>query len=288
MSGTLNATVLRSTYKEVLGQAIQQVDSLLKDSCMPGKIEGDFLYMDELNALNYHEVTGRHASTQNTVDTWDRRRVGLRRFTVAPLLDDLEKVAMGAADPKSALVEGSKRALKRAMDDVIKEAFDADVASGYTGGSTTSFDSNNVITCSSGITIATFRTLEETLISNEAWDEDEEKYLVIGPKEMNMIRQIDAYNSIEYNEQKSLGKAKRPPFFNFNIIVSNRLDVSGGVRACYAYTKSAMTFAMQKEIEVQIDRLPSANQDWQVYAELRCNALRVHEEGILKLNVTES
>jgi hypothetical protein len=282
-------TISENTYKKAIMHSVQQEGTLLRDACEVGKVQGEYLYIDELNAMEAFEVLSKYADTQTTEHSWERRRTYLRRFTVAPMLDTFDEVAIATKDPKSPLVEGTKRAMNRRMDDLIIEAFDADVQTGHTGGSTTTFDSNNIITCATGLDLASLRAAEEKLITNEVWDLDEPRYLVIGPKQLNDLRQIDQYNSIDYNNLKSLSDGARPPFLGFNIIVSNRLGLDdSGNRKCFAWTKSAMMFGIGKDVQVKIAELPTKNYAWQVFTEAFLSAVRSYEEGVLMLACTES
>lgn len=282
-------TIAENTYKKTIMHSAQQSQSLLRNACEIGKVQGEYLYVDELNAMEAFEVLSKYADTQNTEHSWERRRTYLRRFTVAPLLDTFDEVQIATKDPKSSLVEGTVRAMNRKFDDLIIEAMDADVQSGQTGAETTTFDANNIIPCATGLDLAALRAAEERLIGNEVWDLDEPRYLVIGPKQLNELRQIDQYNSIEYNDKKSLADGSRPPFMGFNIIVSNRLGLDdSGRRKCFAWPKSAVMVGIGKDAKVKIAELPSKNYTWQVFTEMFINAVRTFEEGVIELACVES
>lgn len=282
-------TIAENTYKKAIMHSAQQAGTLLRNACEVGKVEGEYLYIDELNAMEAYEIFGKNQDTQTTASSWERRRTYLRRFAVSPMLDKFDEVIVATKDPKSPLAEGTIKAMNRQTDDLIVAAFDADVQTGHAGGSTETFDSNNIIECASGLDLTALRAAEELLITNHVWDLDEPRYLVIGPKQLNELRQIDQYNSIEYNDKKSLSDGSRPPFLGFNIIVSNRLGTDDSDRRkCFAWTKSAMMFGIGKDVKVKISERPDKNYSWQIFTEAFLNAIRVFEEGVIELACVES
>lgn len=279
-------TAFKNSYADAIMFAAQQSESKLRQACEIGRVEGEYLYMDELTALSASEILTRNADTVNVDTDWDRRRVYLRRFAVAPLIDDFDQLMM-IQDPKSSVVKATVKAMNRQLDDLIIGAFNADVATGHAGGTTTSYDSSNTVTAGSDLDLTALRSTKKILDTNNLEDENE-RYIVCSPTQIFSLLNVTQVQSADYNTVKALVNGEIDTFMGFKFIVSNRLTKSGSVRACFAWVKPAMQVGVGKEITTMIDQRPDKNYSWQIYTEMWMGALRTMEEGVCQINCTEA
>lgn len=278
--------VYKNAYEKNIMQAVQQDVSRLESAVDMGRIEGEYLFMDTLQSAEPTEIVTRLADTNWSDTDWERRSVYLRRWYDGPILDRAD-IEWMMTDPKSALVERTKRGMSRQKDRVIIEAFDATVKLGKNRDSDQVFDTNNVVTAGSGLTIAKLREVKKILDVNEMMDGDE-RYIVVSPVQIDNLLGTTEATSSDYNSVKTLVSGDIDTFMGFKFITSNLLTVASSVRVCFAWTKSSMQFGLSKDITVRTGELEDKHFAPYVYTELWCNALRVREEGVVKVNCTES
>jgi len=279
-------TAFKNTYADNIMDEAQQNMSKLRTACDIGRVEGEYLYMDELLKMEAAEILTRNADTVNIESDWDRRRTYLRRFAVAPLIDDMDSLLM-LKDPKSAVVKSTVKAMNRRLDELIIEAFNADVATGHDGGTTTTYDSGNTVTAGSDLSLDALRAVKKILDENELEDESE-RYIVVSPTQISSLLNVSQIQSADYNTVKALVHGEVDSFMGFKFITSNRLNKSGSVRACFAWVKPAMQVGIGKDITTQIEQLATKNYSWQIYTEMRMAAVRTMEEGVCLVNCTEA
>lgn len=279
-------SAFKNTYADNIMHEAQQNMSKLRGACEIGRVEGEYLYMDELLSMTASEILTRNADTVNVETDWDRRRVYLRRFAVAPLVDQFDQLMM-IQDPKSAVVKSTVKAMNRRLDELIIEAFNADVATGHAGGTTTTYDSSNTVTASSDLDLTALRNAKKILDTNELEDENE-RYIACSPTQIFSLLNVTQVQSADYNTVRALVNGEIDTFMGFKFIVSNRLTKTGSVRACFAWVKPAMQVGIGKDIVTQIDQRSDKNYSWQIYTEMWMGALRTMEEGVCQINCTES
>jgi len=123
------------------------------------------------------ENNSRHGDTPLVYTPHDRRRLSLRDFDWADLLDRKDKIRT-LIDPTSTYATNAAFAAMRKQDDIIIEGFYANAQIGKTGASSAAFDTSNMripinyvesgSAVNSGLTIAKLRrarTIPEFLLN---------------------------------------------------------------------------------------------------------------------------
>src|SRR5882762_9843352 len=120
MSFTVDIAWVNS-YHSNINLLSQQMGSRLAAAVRTETQQAEFDFYDRIDATAAVEVTTRHGDTPLISSPHDRRRVGLRQFDWADLIDKWDRVRM-IADPTSSYTQNAVMALGRAKDQVIIDA----------------------------------------------------------------------------------------------------------------------------------------------------------------------
>jgi hypothetical protein len=280
----------KDDFEMNLKYEIQQAVSFLSPCCTQGRIEGENLYTDFIDAFEANEIVGRNQDTINNEPDYSRRRVQLKRFNVAPLLDKADMIYL-MDNPQGEVLENCKRAINRSIDNAVYAAFDATVETGRSGAGSQTFDSNNVVTAASGLTFA--KLLEaKTLLDNNslgAWEMDEH-FLACTPNQIANLLSEEKVTSSDYAAIKALVNGEINSFMGFNFVKvpTTTITASAGVRKCFAFAKRGVFYGVASDLEVRVDDREDKNYSTQIFVEWMGNALRHYEELVIRIDSTES
>lgn len=277
-----------NNYSDDLVHLVQQKSSYLMNTVMVDyDFSGEYKYYDQLGASGpMNERTTRWEDTIYSDMNHDRRRLGKKYFTLATLWDDFDQVNQ-VLNPTSAYTQSLVSAAARTRDDRIIAAVTGNAYSGKEGGTTVSFDANNVITNGgTGMSVAKILETMEILNGYDV-DPDEEKYIVLGPKQVTDLMNELKYTSKDYVDFGALQSGKVAPFHGFNLIMSNRLTAAENVRQCLAYCKSGIQMGISRDISVEIDKVPNKNNSIQILVKQALDATRLEEEKTVRIDCSE-
>src|SRR4051812_10920405 len=134
-------TALVQAYRSNIEIKFQQKGSRLRPCVRNESQHAKYDFYDRIGPTDAVEVTNRHSDTPLISTPHDRRRVGLRDFDWADLIDNKDKIRM-LADPTSSYTMNAVMALGRAQDDVIIQAAFDNAFAGETGSTTVAFPSS--------------------------------------------------------------------------------------------------------------------------------------------------
>lgn len=275
----------KNQYHMTLMHALQQKMSKLRPYMKEYSVKGEYYDVDFLSATSTTAVTASHQDTTNTDMTMSRRRLSLSRYTHAPLIDTFDKLKL-MIDPTSDYVQNAVGAFNRTIDELVIDAFTATVTTGKTGSGTATFDNDNVISSSSsGLGVDKLRQAKRILDLNEAGDE---RFIVVSPYQIDDLLNNTKVASADYNTVRALVYGEIDTFMGFKFITSNLINKSASDRHCLAWSYESMALGIGKDMETNIDRLPTKNYDWQVFTEMFLGAIRLYEGGVVRIDCTES
>lgn len=287
---TYNAyNAFHDSFTETIKHAIQVPDSFLRPVISQGDIRGEYLYTDYLNSLSAHEVVGRNSDTQNVEAEFDTRRVGLKTYAVAPLIDPQDVVFL-MRDPAGRVKEACLMAINRAIDSLIYTAFDATVTTGREGASTEAYDTSNTVTAGSGLTVAKLREIKTVLDGNNMIHKGDTRYILCTTNQIDNLLGEEKATSADYATVKALAQGEINSFMGFEFIMgpTSLVTASGGVRKCFFWTKQSMFYGVGSDVKVRVTERPDKNHSTQIHVTFMANALRQYEEGVGIVNCTES
>ncbi len=246
----------------------------------------EFIFADSQGPRDATEITSRLGNTQwQEPDTY-RRRIGKRSFEFTTLLDKFEKLDR-LSDPTSGEFKNAVMALGRVTDKLIIDNMRGNVYTGESSNATALGAGQKIAHGSAGITVAKLIEINEKF--NEAnVDPDEKRYLIIGPKQLSDMLNIDKLTSADFAAVKALVQGQVDSFMGFNFIVSNQLVLTSTTRYCLAYVESAFELVIDQDMNTTSDRLPERRNAIGVQTQYSLGGTRIEDEKVIEVACTES
>lgn len=290
-------TALVQAYRANIELKFQQMGSRLRSLVRNESQAAEFEFYDRIGAVDAVEVTTRHGDTPLISTPHDRRRVALRDFDWADLIDKKDKIRM-LADPTSSYVTNAVMALGRAQDDVIIQAAFAVAYTGKTGSTTVSFPAASEIAvnyvesgspANSNLTVGKLRRARYLLDKAEATTEGQfDLVAVIDPSQTQSLLRTTEVTSSDYNTIKALVQGEIDTFMGFKFVKSNRLTVAANVRECILFEREGLLLASGLEINVDVGPRRDKRNSIQVYVCGSFGSSRMWEEKVLRVKCDET
>lgn len=289
-------TALVQSYRANIEIKFQQMGSRLRPYCRQESQNAEFDFYDRIGPTDAIEVTNRHGDTPLVSTPHDRRRVALRDFDWADLIDRKDRLRM-LADPASSYTTNAVYALGRKMDDVIIEASVGTAYTGKTGATTVAFPASQQVAvnyvesgtaANSNLTIGKLRRVRTILGLNEAIMEGEQCVAVISPAQIQSLLRTTEVTNSDYNTVKALVAGEIDTFMGFKFIMSNRLSVASSVRSCLFWAKQGMLLAVASEIIVDVGPRRDKRNSIQIYVSASFGSSRMWEEKVVTVACDET
>ena len=288
-------TAFVNQYHANVTLALQQMNTRFKDAVRVETITGEYDYFDQIGATSAVFGSIRHGDTEYVNTPHTRRRVEMQNAHWADLIDNEDKLKL-LMDPTSAYVQNAVAAMFRGMDDVIITAFDALAYTGHAGGSTESFDSNNIVgvtvgdtvngSTACGLNVAKLRAAAKILNANEVPKED--RYIAISAQQLDDLLGSTSVTSIDFNTVRALVDGSINSFMGFTFINSERLGVtSTPYREVLAWQKNGLLLGIGSDVMAKIDQLPAKKYSTQVFVSMNLGAVRMDEKACVQILCNE-
>ncbi len=283
-------------YRNNISMLVQQKGSRLRPFVRVEPQNSEFEFYDRIGATDAVEITGRHQDTPLVSTPHDRRRVSLRDYDWADLIDRQDKLKM-LIDPTSAYAMNAVFAMGRKMDDaIIGAAFDS-AYSGKTGQTTVSFPAGNLVAvnyvesgpaANGNLTIGKIRRAKEILDAYEN-DPDEARIMTCTANSLHSLLRNIEITSQDYNVVKALVEGKVDTFMGFKFVRTQRLLTDGfGYRRHIAWVQSKLLLAVSQDPTVDVGPRRDKRNSMQVYVTMGIGATRMEEEGVVEIKVDET
>jgi hypothetical protein len=289
-------TAFVQQYKANVEHLLQQKGSRLRPYVRVETQNAEFDFYDRIGATSAQEVTGRHQDTPLINVPHDRRRVSLRDFDWAELIDRQDRIRM-LIDPTSPYSQNASFALGRKMDEIILEAAFGTVFTGKTGSSSVTFPAGQQIAVNyvesgsatnSGLTVGKLRAAKETLDAAEN-DPSDPRYIICTAKQITDLLRTTEVTSSDFNSVKALVQGDVNTFMGFEFVRTELVNAdSSGYRRVLAYCKSGLLMAVGQDVNVDIGPRRDKRNSTQVYCSASFGAVRMEEEKVLEIKCDES
>lgn len=296
MSFTVDVALVNA-YRSNIELKFQQMGSRFRPYVRQESQNAEFEFYDRIGPTDAVEVTGRHTDTPLVGTDHDRRRVGLRDFDWADLIDKKDKLRM-LADPTSAYCMNAIYALGRSMDDVIIQAATGNAYSDKTGSTVIAFPAGNIVAANyvesgtasnSNLTIGKLRKVRFLLDKAEAANEGEADLVAaVDPSQIQSLLRTTEVTNADYNTVKALVAGEIDTFMGFKFIKSNRLSVAANIRSTLFWEKQGLLLAVADEVAVDVGPRRDKRNTTQVYVCGSFNATRMWEEKVIQVNCDET
>lgn len=270
----------------------EQKKSFIRESVRTEIVSGKKAWFDRLSGTEAKKRVGQYATKSLNQPNHTRRMLTTNTWDVNHIVsqEDIEKVL---TSPVSDYAMMAAESLNRVIDDTFIDVHDAAATIGQEGGSTVTFANDGGTTIAAGGTGLNKAKLDsalQTLLENDV-PTDDEKYLLLSPAALMDLFQVEEFINDNYimaglNEARMGGNGKGP--YGLNLIVSNRLDVTSGVRDCLLYTKSSMILGYLFDIKVSVNpRYDLEGNPFGIDGEIAVGGLRMEGQRMVKIKVKE-
>jgi hypothetical protein len=289
-------TALVNTYKSNIEIQFQQKGSRLRQYCRQESQNAEFDFYDRITATDAVEVVGRHQDTPLISTPHDRRRVALRDFDWADMVDKKDKLRM-LADPTSSYTQNAVYALGRSMDDVIIEAAFGTAYTGKTGATTVTFAAASEVAvnyvesgaaANSNLTVGKLRRARFLLTSTEAEEDGEMLVAVVTASQIQSLLRTTEVTSADYNTVKALVQGEIDTYMGFKFVRTQRLPVAANIRDCMIFAQGGLLVAVADDITVDVGPRRDKRNSTQIYVCGSFGASRMWEEKIIRVKCDET
>jgi hypothetical protein len=284
MANTITQAFVQQ-FQDNLIHLAQQKGSRLRGSVNEQSVTGEKWHFDRLGTAAAVAKTSRHTTTPVLDVPHSRRTATMSDFHWADLIDDEDKVRM-LITPESHYAKSGAGSMARAIDDLIIAAALGNAVDG--DGSNVALPSGQKIAHgSAGLSLAKLIQTKEILDGNDV-DPDDERFIVLGSKQISDLLNTTEIKSSDYNSVKALVQGDIDTFMGFKFLRSERLALATTTRSCFAFTKGAMGLGIGSDVTTKIDVRPDKSYAHQVYLSFVAGATRVQDECVVQVDCTES
>ena len=279
-------TAFVEQYSANIQMLSQQMGSLLKDNVRNESVVGKDAFFDQIGKVTAQLKTSRHSDTPQIDTPHSRRRVSLKDYEWADLIDQNDKVRL-LIDPTSSYAKAAAYAMGRAMDDVIIAAALGNADTGVAGGTSVPFLPANIIAVGAGtaakMTVLKLTTAKQKLDAGDV-DPSIKRHIVVSPKEIADLLNSTTVTSSDFNTVKALVHGEIDSFMGFKFHVSNRLvDNAAGNTQCIAFAEDGILLATGKDVTAKIDERADKSYATQVYYCQTIGATRMEEAKVISI-----
>jgi hypothetical protein len=289
-------TAFVNQYKANVEHLLQQKGSRLRPFVRVESQNAEYEFYDRIGSTTAQEVTGRHQDTPLITVPHDRRRVSLRDFDWAELIDRTDRIRL-LIDPTSPYAQNAGFALGRKIDEIIIEgAFDT-VYTGKTGSSSVTFPSGQLVAhnyvesgsaANSGLTVAKLRQAKQILDENET-DPSDPRYIICTARQIHDLLTTTEVTSSDYNSIKALVAGQVNTFLGFEFVRTELVATdSNSYRRVICYSKSGLLLAMGMDVNVDIGPRRDKRNAVQVYCSASFGTVRMEEEKVVEIKCVEA
>lgn len=271
-------------------------------------------YFDRLGLTDAMEKVGRNADTTYVDVPYTRRRLTMRDYFWATLVDKTDKLRI-IHQPESEYSKAARAAMARKMDDIGIAALLGTVYTGKTGATPVVLPLEQKLASfaagvSSGFNLEILRQLKYKFDAAEVDDMD--RHIILGAKELMDLLREEELTSQDYATVKALVNGELNQFMGFTFHRIERLPFttaityfdpangqvgeSGGVftaqaaigsKRCIAFQASAMIAGIGENLTARVSEMPNKHYSNQVYLSMSLGAMRMEEVKVIEVIVKQ-
>lgn len=299
------ATFFRNAYADLIRLNAMQLDSVLSGTTDRETLRGEVLFLDKYGQASITEITDRIQATTHIETPRFRRQMPPRYWTITERFDFLTDplMTMRALRPDSQYMRQVMGKFNQQKDILVLAAMDQDELDG--DGMTVTFGAGQTIDhdATLGINSGTGLTVDKIIIAHRIFRENRVPrnvrwYCVIHPDNLDqLLASVESGTSnidprlinIDFSGLQPLRNGDPGMFMGFEILVSadvpaeTNLDGMGGNgHYAYFYAEPAIVLGMGSEVRIFFDTLPTVRHAFQVAHYVAMNAVRIHEEMVVR------
>ena len=283
------SNVYIETFENNVRQLAQQSISRLRPYVTERGTNGEKHNWERLTAGTATLKTGVRQATPFQDLPWSRRVSTASTYDAGETTEQEDPVQM-LIDPNSNIALNLAMSMRRAVDDVLITAAGGAATDG--DGSAVAFPAGQVV--GDGTAPISFDNVTEVLevfMSNDI-ENDVPKVAIVGPTQVRKLMQLTENTSKDYvrtglDQLSTTGMV--PNWLGFTWIMSTRLNIPTATELdCLFFTRRAIGLQFNKDITARIAEDPSISFAWRIYCHMTLGAVRVEDEHIVKLHVSDT
>lgn len=285
---------LITQFSAMVHVAAQQSRSRLRSLVQIKQMTGDIFAYDGLGPVEAAEVIGRHQPVSFSDPDHRRRKISRRRFVLTLPIDASDVRGM-LLNPQAEYAQACARAMERVFDRVVVEAMFAAVLTGRDMGTSVTFanDGGLTVDATAGLTYEKLLEIIKNFIDNEVGNDSFEQLVlgISGDEHSSLMQEIELVSG-DYTRQFAIEKGRLVNAAGLDLVlfaggVSRPvLDVTAGVRSCFAMSTRAMCVGMSKDVEIKVESRPDLIETTQVQVIFDLGAVRTEGKLIQKVTTT--
>lgn len=286
MASTLDKVYV-NTYEGYVRHLAQQRKSRLLPFTMVKSVQSSAHNWERIGSAAATQKTTRKVATPDNETVFSRRVSVPKTYHVGDVTE-VEDIVQMIIDPNNAYATAHAMGMSRAHDDEIITAATGTALDG--DGATNALPAGQVIgTGAEALTFDIITQTTEKFYDNDI-DPDEEKVFVISPQKAKQLLNLTEATSGDYNALKPLTtQGYVDSWMGYRWIVSTRLNVpAAGQIDCFAMTRKAIGFQLNKDIWAKIEQDPSISFAWRIYCASTFGAVRVEDEHMVRVHLAEA
>ena len=285
--GASVADVYVNTYETNVRHLAQQGITRLRPWVMERSVQSEAHNWERIGKSLAVAKTARKVETPDSDTIWSRRQSVPVTFHVGDVTEQEDIVQM-IVDPNSNYARAHGMAMRRAHDDNIIAAAVGPSRDGA-GDPVAFLTTQNVGDGTTPLTFDAVTAVSELFMKNDI-DPDEEKVMVIGPTQARKLLQLTEATSGDYNALRPLtSKGYVESWMGYSWVVSTRLEAPDtGELYCFAMTRKALGFQVNRDITARIQEDPSISFAWRIYCNSTFGAVRVEDEHLVRLHLADT
>lgn len=272
-------------YEDNILLGVQQLISKFREKCIVKTgVNGKSKAFGWIDSVDAREKTVRHADTIFDDPGHNRATAYLHYWYKSLMLDPDDQLKV-IADAKSPYVQATLAAMRRRMDDTLIGALNGSKYTGENGTTETVFNTDYQVDADGSNILPIGKILAALEKFNDAdVDENEEKFLAIGPKQLTGLLNQEKLTSADYRTLKALTPGMvSEPVLGFKIVLTTRLAKSGDDRQCLAWAKSGVGLAIGQDIKARVDEIQTKHYSFSTYASMFIGATRIEDAKVVRV-----
>ena len=279
---------------------IDQEGSMLKDKVRIKEVTGKYAHFDRIGRGNVYEKTGRHADLTYNDTPNSRRRIVLKDYQWADLIDEEDEVRM-LIDPKSDYARAAAAQMGIKFDQILIEALNGNASSIDENDSssnvalpTTQVVDEDFGTADSNLTLAKLIEAKKILLGHGG-SVMGKATCVVNADALASLLNDTTVTSADYNSVKSLVNGEIDTFMGFKFVVVKDGLLPGTADGtdtdpvrCFVFLDRSVGLALGRDVTIRMDKLPQKGYATQVYAAMTAGATRIEEEGVVAIECVQS
>jgi hypothetical protein len=279
-------------YEDLVQLDFQQEGSLLRDKVRNKSVTGKSHFFERIGSTGVIEKTVRHQDTPQIDTPHARRRIDMRDFWWADLIDQEDRVRL-LIEPGNEYATNAGWSMGRKVDELIIAAFEANAKGGETGSTSVPFDSNMAVAAdldsaggNEGLTTAKLRRAKRLLDGKHAKGK---RFFATSEIGLEQLLGTTAATSSDFNTVKALVNGEINSWLGFEfVMIPELLPITGNIRTCYAWVQRSMGLGIGSEKKTRITEAESKGFATRVFVQMSFDSTRIEEEGVVKVDIDES